>query len=50
MSKPGFVYVTYIETTPSSLWQALTSSDFSKRYWFNTEFRTDWKVGSPFAW
>ena len=49
MSKPEFVYVTYIETTPSSLWQALTSSDFSKRYWFNTEFRTDWKVGSPFA-
>src|SRR5262245_4599313 len=49
MSKPEFVYVTYIETTPDKLWQALTSSAFSKRYWFNTEFRTDWKVGSPFA-
>jgi uncharacterized protein YndB with AHSA1/START domain len=49
MSKPEFVYVTYIETTPEKLWEALTSSEFSKRYWFNTELKTDWKVGSPFA-
>ena len=37
MSKPEFVYTTYIETTPEKLWQALTSSEFSKRYWFGTE-------------
>jgi uncharacterized protein YndB with AHSA1/START domain len=49
MSKPEFVYVTYIETTPEKLWQALTSSEFSRQYWFGTELRTDWKVGSPFA-
>ena len=49
MRKPEFVYVTYIETTPEKLWQALTSSEFSKRYWFNTELKTDWKIGSPFA-
>src|SRR5260221_13766753 len=49
MRKPEFVYVTYIETAPEKLWQALTSSEFSKRYWFNTELKTDWKVGSPFA-
>jgi uncharacterized protein YndB with AHSA1/START domain len=49
MSKPEFVYVTYIETTPEKLFQALTDSDFSRRYWFNTSFRTDWRVGSPFA-
>ena len=24
MSKPSFVYVTYINTTPEKLWQALT--------------------------
>jgi uncharacterized protein YndB with AHSA1/START domain len=47
--KPEFVYVTYIETTPAKLWEALTSSEFSKRYWFGTELKTDWKVGSPFA-
>src|SRR5712691_11434674 len=49
MRKPEFVYVTYIETTPENLWEALTSSEFSKRYWFNTELKSDWKVGSPFA-
>src|SRR2546421_4390219 len=49
MSKPEFVYTTYIETTPEKLWEALTSSEFSKRYWFGTELRSDWKVGSPLA-
>ena len=49
MSKPEFVYTTYIETTPEKLWEALTSSEFSKRYWFSTELKSDWKVRSPFA-
>ncbi|HEY2212791.1 MAG TPA: SRPBCC family protein [Bradyrhizobium sp.] len=49
MRKPEFVYVTYIETTPEKLWEALTSSEFSKHYWFGTEVRSDWKVGAPFA-
>ncbi|MBR1147480.1 SRPBCC family protein [Bradyrhizobium sp. AUGA SZCCT0431] len=49
MSKPEFVYVTYIETTPEKLWQALTSSEFTKRYWWNTSVVSDWKVGSPFS-
>ena len=49
MRKPEFVYVTYIETTPEKLWEALTNSEFSKRYWFNTELKSDWKLGSPFA-
>lgn len=49
MSKPVFVYVTYIKTTPEKLWEALTSSEFSRRYWFGTELRSNFKVGSPFA-
>ena len=49
MSKPEFVYTTYIETTPDKLWAALTSSEFSRQYWFGTELRTDWAIGSPFA-
>ncbi len=47
--KPEFVYVTYIETTPEKLWDALTSSEFTRRYWFGAEVQSDWKVGSPFA-
>ena len=48
MSKPGFVYVTYIETTAEKLWQALTSSDFTALYWFGYRVNSDWKVGSPY--
>jgi uncharacterized protein YndB with AHSA1/START domain len=49
MQMPGFVYVTYIKTTPERLWDALTSSEFSRRYWFGTELRSDWRVGSSLA-
>jgi uncharacterized protein YndB with AHSA1/START domain len=49
MSRPEFVYVTYIETTPENLWEALTSSELSRQYWFGTDVRSDWRVGSPFA-
>lgn len=48
MSKPEFVYVSYIETTPEKLWEALTSGDFTERYWFGVRLRSDWKVGSSF--
>jgi uncharacterized protein YndB with AHSA1/START domain len=48
MSKPEFVYVSYIETTPEKLWEALTSGDFTERYWFGMRLRSDWKVGSAF--
>jgi uncharacterized protein YndB with AHSA1/START domain len=49
MPKPEFIYVSYIETTPEKLWEALTSSEFSKRYWWDTSVVSDWKVGSPFS-
>ena len=48
MSKPEFVYVIYIETTAEKLWDALTNSDFTQRYWFGIRLRSDWKVGSSF--
>jgi uncharacterized protein YndB with AHSA1/START domain len=48
MSKPEFVYVTYIETTPEKLWQALTEGDFTERYWFGVRLTSDWTIGSSF--
>jgi uncharacterized protein YndB with AHSA1/START domain len=48
MSRPEFVYVTYIETTPEKLWHALTDGNFTERYWFGARLRSDWKVGSAF--
>ena len=46
MSKPEFVYITYIETTAEKLWQALTDGDFTERYWFGHRVASDWKAGS----
>src|ERR1700748_2425448 len=42
-----FVYVTYIRTTPEKLWDALTTPEFMKKYWFGMNIETDWKAGSP---
>jgi uncharacterized protein YndB with AHSA1/START domain len=47
MSKPRFVYVTFIRTTPEQLWSALTSPEFTRKYWFGVHHETDWKAGSP---
>ncbi len=46
MSKPSFVYVTYITTTPEKLWNALTTPEFTRQYWFGSHFETDWRAGS----
>jgi uncharacterized protein YndB with AHSA1/START domain len=43
---PDFVYVTYIETTPEKLWDALTNPEFTRQYWFGIDVTSDWKVGS----
>lgn len=40
MSKPEFVYTTYIRTTPERLWQALTDPAFTRRYWGPSWSRT----------
>ncbi len=49
MSKPCFVYVTYIAAEPEKVWQALTSKDISARYWFGYNVNSDWKPDAPFA-
>jgi uncharacterized protein YndB with AHSA1/START domain len=56
MSKPSFVYVTYIATTSEKVWQALTETDVTRRYWapLNPDQKpaapgenvSDWKRGS----
>jgi len=44
MARTEFIYVTYIRTTPEKLWEALTSSEFTKQYWAQLE--SDWRPGS----
>ena len=40
-----FVYATFIRTTPEKLWEALTSGDFSEKYWFGFRVEVEQKVG-----
>ncbi len=49
MSKPVFVYVTYIASTPEKVFKALTSTEATTKYWFGNALTSDWKVGSPMA-
>ncbi len=49
MSKPRFVYVIYIASTPDKVFKALTDPKQSARYWFGYAVTSDWKVGAPFA-
>ena len=41
-----FIYVTYIRTTPEKLWEALTTPEFAKQYWYGMHAECDWKKGS----
>ena len=42
---PTFVYVTYIESTPERVWQALTDADLTAEYWGHSNV-SDWQAGS----
>jgi DNA-binding transcriptional ArsR family regulator/uncharacterized protein YndB with AHSA1/START domain len=45
IGKPTFVYVTYIQSTPERVWQALTDAKLSAEYWGHSNI-SDWTVGS----
>jgi uncharacterized protein YndB with AHSA1/START domain/DNA-binding transcriptional ArsR family regulator len=42
--KPAFVYVTYIESTPERVWEALTDPDMTAEYWGHRNV-SDWRAG-----
>ena len=50
MTKPSFVYVTYIATTPEKVWQAFVDTDVMREYWVGADCArvnvSDWRPGS----
>jgi len=46
--RPSFRYVTYIESTPEQVWQALTDADLTADYWGHANV-SDWQVGSSWT-
>ena len=47
--KPTLVYTIYIASTPEKVWQALTSAEFSQRYFFGNSVEVDLRVGGAYV-
>src|SRR5882672_8498079 len=46
--KPAIVYTIYIASTPAKVWEALTSAEFSRKYFSGFAIEADLKVGGAF--
>jgi uncharacterized protein YndB with AHSA1/START domain/8-oxo-dGTP pyrophosphatase MutT (NUDIX family)/DNA-binding transcriptional ArsR family regulator len=44
--RPSYVYVTYIESSPERVWEALTDPGMTGEYWGHSNV-SDWQAGSP---
>ena len=49
MAGPKHVYVLYIRTTPERLWKAITTTEFTKKY-FGLSVESNWKAGSSYRY
>ncbi len=46
--KPTTVYTIYIASTPEKVWEALTTAELSRQYFFGNAVEVDLKVGGAF--
>jgi uncharacterized protein YndB with AHSA1/START domain len=46
--KPDTVYTIYIAATPEKVWQALTTAEFSRQYFFGNAVEVDLRVGGAY--
>ena len=46
--KPGTVYTIYIASTPGKVWEALTSAELSRKYFFGNAVEIELKVGGKY--
>src|ERR1700709_1589155 len=46
--KPTTVYTIYIASTPEKVWEALTSAEFSRKYFFGNAVEVDLKIGGAY--
>jgi len=47
--KPAIVYTIYIASTTEKVWQALTSAEFSRKYFFGNAVEVDLRVGGAYV-
>jgi uncharacterized protein YndB with AHSA1/START domain len=46
--KPMTVYTIYIASTPEKVWEALTSAEFSRQYFFGNAVEVEQKIGGAY--
>ena len=46
--KPAIVYTIYIASTPEKVWQALTSAELSRKYFFGNAVEVDLRAGGAY--
>ena len=47
--RPTMVYTIYIASTPEKVWEALTSAEFSRKYFFGNAVEVDERVGGAYV-
>jgi len=47
--KPMTVYTIYIASTPEKVWEALTSAEFSRKYFFGNSVEIEQRVGGAYT-
>lgn len=46
MTKPKFVYTTFIRSTPKKTWEAISTPRFTRQYWAGMANVSEWKKGA----
>jgi uncharacterized protein YndB with AHSA1/START domain len=46
--KPATIYTIYIASTPDKVWEALTSAEFSRQYFFGNTVEIEQKLGGSY--
>jgi uncharacterized protein YndB with AHSA1/START domain len=49
MSKPQFVYVTYISATQEKIWEAFTKPEFQRQFWMGCVQESTWERGASWT-
>jgi DNA-binding transcriptional ArsR family regulator/uncharacterized protein YndB with AHSA1/START domain len=49
-TKPSHVFAIFIRATPEQVWAALTSSDFTLKYYFTSTVDSEFRAGTPIVY
>ena len=47
--RPAIIYTIYIAATPQQVWEALTSAEFSRKYFSGFAIEADLRIGGSFV-